>query len=130
MTSSCFGVLAVLRKIKNITPQETKKSLVQSLVLSKLNFNDTVTYPLPMFLQKRMQRVQNAASGFVLNRYCSEEDVLQLGWLPTLENTKLNILKLRHRALYNNNWPEYLTLSRHNPSRTLRSSRLCYKLVQ
>ena len=103
-----------------MTPQETKKSLVQSLVLSKLNFNDTVTYPLPMFLQKRMQRVQNAAAGFVLNRYCSE-DVLKLGWLPTLENTKLNILKLGHRALYNNNWPEYLTLSRHNPSRTLRS---------
>ena len=68
-----------------------------------------------------MQRVQNAAVGFVLNRYCSEQDVLKLGWLPTLENTKLNILK-PHRALYNNNWPEYLTLSRHNPSRTLRSS--------
>ena len=123
VTSPCFGVLAVLRKIKNMTPQETKKSLVQSLVLSKLNFNDTVTYPLPMFLQKRMQRVQNAAAGFVLNRYCSKEDVLNLGWLPTLENTQLNILKLGHRALYNNNnWPEYLTLSRHNPSRTLRSS--------
>ena len=76
VTSSCFGVLAVLRKIKNMTPQETKKSLVQSLVLSKLNFNDTVTYPLPMFLHKRMQRVQNAAAGFVLNRYCSEKDVL------------------------------------------------------
>ena len=118
VTSSCFGVLAVLRKIKNMTPQETKKSLVQSLVLSKLNFNDTVTYPLPMFLQKRMQRVQKAAARFVLNRYCSE-DVLQLGWLPTLENTKLNILKLGHHALYNNNWPEYLTLCRHNPSRTL-----------
>ena len=122
VTSSCFGVLAVLRKIKNLTPQETKKSLVQSLVLSKLNFNDTVTWPLPMFLQKKMQRVQNAAAGFVLNHYCSEEDVLQLGWLPTLENTKLNILKLGHRALYNNNWPEYLTLSIHNPSRSLRSS--------
>ena len=70
-----------------MTPQETKKSLVQSLVLSKLNFNDTVTYPLPMFLQERMQRVQNAAPDFVLNRYCSEEDVLKLGRLPTLENT-------------------------------------------
>ena len=101
----------------HMTPQETKKILVQSLVLSKL-----ITYPLPMFLQKRMQRVQNATVGFVLNRYCSEQDVLKLGWLPTLENTKLNILKPGHRALYNNNWPEYLTLSRHNPSRTLRSS--------
>ena len=81
-------------------------------------------YPLPMFLQKMMQHVQNAAAGFVLNRYCSEEDDLKLGWLPTLENTQLNILKLGHSALYdnNNNWPEYLTLARHNPSRTLRSS--------
>ena len=119
VTSSCFGVLAVLRKIKNMTPQETKKSRVQSLVFSKLNFNDTVTYPLPMFLQKRMQHVQNAAAGFVLNRYCSEKDVLKLGWLPTLENTQL---KLGDRALYNNNWPEYLKLSRHNSSRTLRST--------
>ena len=37
-----------------MTPQETKKYLVQSLVLSKPNFNDSVTYPLPVFLQKRV----------------------------------------------------------------------------
>ena len=43
----CYKVLATLRKIKNMTPQKTKKSLVQSLVLSKLNFNDSVTYLLP-----------------------------------------------------------------------------------
>ena len=73
-----------------MTPQETKKSLVQSLVLSKLN---SVTYPLPAYLQKREQRVQNVAGGFVLNRFCSERDVLELGWLPTLENTQLNILR-------------------------------------
>ena len=94
----------------------------KSLVLSKLNFNDAVTYPVPMFLQKRMQHLQNATAGLVLNHYCSEEDVLKLGWLPTLGNTKLNILKLGNHALYINNWPEYLTLSRHNPSCTLRSS--------
>ena len=75
-----------------------------------------------MFLQKRMQRVQNATADFVLNRYCSEKDVLKLGWLPTLENTQLNILKLGHRARLYNNWPEYLKLCRHNPCRTLRSS--------
>ena len=95
-----FGELAVY--------QETKKSLVQSLVLSKLNFNGMVTYPLPMFLQKRMQHIQNAAASFVLNRYCSEKDVLILGWLPTLENTQLDILKLSHSALYSNNWPDTL----------------------
>lgn len=52
VTSSCHKVLATLRKIKNMTPQETKKSLVQSLVLSELNFNESVTYLLPAFLSK------------------------------------------------------------------------------
>ena len=52
------------------------------------------------------------------NCYCSEEDVLKLSCLPTIENTQLNLLKLGHHAFYNNNWPEYLTLFRHNPSRT------------
>ena len=122
VTSSWYRVLATLRKIKNMTSQQTKKSLVQSLVLSKLNFNDSVTYPPTSFLQKRVQRIQNAAAGFVLNRFCSERDVLELGWLPTLENTQLNFLKLRHRALVSAAWPEYLQPPRHNPQRTLRSS--------
>ena len=76
----------------------------------------------PHFLKKRVQRVQNAAAGFVLNHFCSERDVLELGWLPTLENTQLNILKLGHRALFSEVWPEYLQLPRHHPQRTLRSS--------
>ena len=70
-----------------------------------------------------MQRVQNAAASFVTNRYCSEKDVLQLGWLPTLERTQLNLLKNTHRAIYNKtSWPEYLTLDVYNPGRTLRSN--------
>ena len=115
VTSSCHKVLATLRKIKNMTPQDTEKSLGQRLELSKLNFNYNVTYPLPTFMQKRAQRVQNAAAGFVLNRFYSERDVLELGWLPTLENTQLNILKLGHLSLFSEAWPEYLQLPRHNP---------------
>ena len=79
VTSSWYRVLATLRKIKNMTSQQTKKSLVQSLVLSRPNFNDSVTYPLTAFLQKRVQRIQNAAAGFALNRFGSERDVLELG---------------------------------------------------
>ena len=70
-----------------MTPRETKKSLVESLILSYLHFNDSITYPLLAFLQKRVQPVQNAAAGFVLSRFCSERDVFELDWLPTLENT-------------------------------------------
>lgn len=120
VTSSCYKVLSTLCQIKNMTPQDIEKSLAQSLVLSKLNFNDSVTYPLPAFLQKRVQPVQNASAGFVLNRFCKESDVVRLGWLPTLENTELNILKLVHRALHNSSWPENLKLTRHFTQRHLR----------
>ena len=106
-----------------MTPQDIKKSLAQSLVLSKLNFNDSVTYPFPAFLQERVQQVPNAAAGFVLNRFFfTESNVLRLGWLPTLENTERNILKLVHRALYSSSWPENLKLTRHSTQRQLRSS--------
>ena len=119
----CYKTLATLRWIKNMTPQEIKKSLAQSLVLSKLHFNDTVTYPLPAFLQKKVQRVQNAAASFVLNRFCSERNVLEVGWLVTLERTQYNIMNLVHKALHEDTWPSSLALIRHNPGRELRPSR-------
>ena len=66
--------------------------------------------------------MQNTAVSFVLNCYCTEKDVLKLGLVPTLENTQLNNLKLGHHALYNNNWPDYLILLRHDPSCILQSN--------
>lgn len=81
-----------------MTSQHTKTLLAESLVLSKLNFHDIVCCPIPVYLQKKMQRAQNAAVIVVTNRYCSQKDVSELGWLPTLERTQLNILKNAHRA--------------------------------
>ena len=101
-------MLDILRKIKNMTSQEAKK--LSLLFKASCYPNLTVTYPLPAFLQKRVQRVQKAAAGFVLNRFCSERDVLELCWLPTLENTQLNVVKLGHRALFSEAKPEYLQI--------------------
>ena len=47
LTSLCYAVLSVLRKLKNLAPYNVKKQLVECLVLSKLNHNDVVCYPLP-----------------------------------------------------------------------------------
>ena len=52
VTSSRYNVLFTLRKVKNMTPQETKKALVQSVVLFKLNFNDSVPFHFPHFCRK------------------------------------------------------------------------------
>ena len=50
VTSSCYQALATLRKIKNRLRSLLFKASCSVVVLSKLNFTDSVTYPLPAFL--------------------------------------------------------------------------------
>ena len=35
------------------------------------------------------------------------EDVVKLNWLPVNKNAELNILKLTHKSLYDEKFPEY-----------------------
>ena len=63
---SFYGSLSVLRRLKNIAPFSVRKQLVESLMLSKLDYNNAVFTPLFVYLIKRLQRVQLAAAGFVL----------------------------------------------------------------
>ena len=45
LASSCYSVLAALRKIKNLTNYQLRKHLVEGLVLSRLDFNDIICDP-------------------------------------------------------------------------------------
>ena len=67
LASSCYGVLAALRKIKNFTNYHLRKHLVECLVLSRLDFNDIIFYPITDCLLKRLQRIQFAAASFGLD---------------------------------------------------------------
>ena len=58
LASSCYGVLAALRKIKNFTNYHLRKHLVECLVLSRLDFNDIIFYSITDCLLKRLQRIQ------------------------------------------------------------------------
>ena len=65
----------ILNKVKNFADYRLRKHLVESLILSKLDYCDTVFYPLPDFLVKRLQRVQFAAASFVEGRYVNDVKV-------------------------------------------------------
>ena len=69
---SCYATLSVLRKLKSIAPFSVRKQLVESFMPSKLDNNDAVFTPLPVYLIKGIQRVQRAAAGFVLGRYANK----------------------------------------------------------
>ena len=52
LASSCYCVLAALRKIKNFTNYHLRKHLVKCLVLSRLDFHDIIFYPITDCLLK------------------------------------------------------------------------------
>ena len=73
VAKSCYSTLATLRKFKNVLPFHIKKSVVLSLVLSKLYFNDIAYNNLPGYLIKRLQRVQKFCPGTLLYNNRSSE---------------------------------------------------------
>ena len=123
ITSSCYGTLSILRKLKNVAPFRLRKQLAESLVLAKIDYGDQVYTPLTVMLQKRLQRVQFAAASFVTGHYVKGmEDILKLGWLPIEERRDFNLLKQVFKALNSETWPDYLQLNVRKNKRDLRSN--------
>ena len=94
-------------------------------MLSKLDYCDTVYYPLPEFQLKRLQRVQLVAASFVLNRYVNDiNDIVKIGWLPIRQRRDFHVLKLLHQALHSPSRPSYVPLDtvKHLRSFAVRSS--------
>ena len=50
-------------------------------------------------------------------------DPIKLGWMPIKERREYQLLNTIFKALHYNDWPSYLKLDIHNPTRTLRSSK-------
>ena len=91
-------------------------------MLSKLDYCDTVYYPLPEFQLKRLQRVQLVAASFDLNRYVNDiKDIVKIGWLPVRQRRDFHVLTLVHQALYSPSWRSYVPLDTVKHLRSLRS---------
>ena len=85
-------------------------------------FNDIVFHHIPDYLIRRLQRVQISSAYFVLNRYATMSDVLDLGWLLLSYNMELNLCKTVFKALNSEDWSPYLLLEVRAPKKNLRSS--------
>ena len=74
-TKNCYATLIVLRKIKRYTPLSVHKQLAESLILSKLDYCNELLFEIPKYMKQQLQKVQNTAAGFVLNKYGNINDV-------------------------------------------------------
>ena len=123
VANASYGVLRTLRKLKHFTDFNLRKRLAELLVLSRLDYCDSVFSPLPQYLLKRLQKIEFAAASFVYSRYVNDiGDILKLNWLPVDERRDFNLLKLTFKALYFKQWPTYLNLQRVSIRRELRLS--------
>ncbi|XP_066928359.1 uncharacterized protein [Clytia hemisphaerica] len=114
-----------LKRLKNTASWQQRKVLMESLVLSKLTYGIALLSDATKAQIERLQKVQNAAAGFVLKRYDRTSDVIDLEWLPVAEMVDLTIAKIAHSALHNPSWPSYLKLNRQpDPDRELRNGNL------
>ena len=88
---------------------------------AQLDYGCIAYYALPEYQMKRLQRVQTTCAGNVLGRYAVLGDLRKLNWLPIIKRRDMALLKITHKALYDDVWPDYLrhkfhTVSAYNSS--------------
>ena len=117
----CFSTLRTLRSISRLLPYQVKKQLATTLILSKLDYGNVVTSNLPRHLLKSLQKVQNAAAGFVLRRHATTEDVIKLSWLPIQQRLEYSLAVLAYKSI-NGMCPENMNVRTKIDRRNLRSN--------
>ena len=123
--SACFHIRNIGTVRKMLTESSTK-TLVHSLVMSRLDYGNSLLCGVPNELIQRLQRVQNKAARLVtlISGRAHITPVLKsLHWLPITARVQYKVLLLVYKALAGLA-PQYIRelIPEHQPVRQLRSS--------
>ena len=123
---SCFFRVRSLSKVRSYLTRKAANSIAASLILSKLDYCNSLLAGLPQTQIKRLQAAQNAAARTVTK--CRKTDYLtpilrQLHWLPVHDSIHHKVLSAAYPSV-DGNAPLYLSELFHfyTPSRPLRSA--------
>ena len=101
--SCCFAALRQLRHLRRYVTDDCFRSLVVSLIHSRLDYGNFVLVGLPAYLQRQLQSVLNAAARLVfrLRRYDHITDALAiLHWLRVPQRVDFKIAVMAFRVLH------------------------------
>ena len=112
VVARCFSTLRQLRSVRQYVTVDVFKTLVTSLLLTRLDYGNAVLHGLPANQLRRLQSVQNAAARLIfrLRRNAHITDALMsLHWLSIPERVTFKIAVLTYGAIHNVA-PSYLTV--------------------
>ncbi len=126
ITKSCYYQLRRISKIRKYLTLDAAKSVINALVLSKLDYCNSLFVNLPKYLISKLQRVQNYAVRIIKKAKIQQSvtrHLKELHWLPVQYRIQFKVALLTYKCL-NNLAPNYITelVETYHPPRTLRSS--------
>ena len=121
---SCFWQIRQISHIRQFLTTDATKSLVNSLVTSRLDYCNALLYGVPKTILNKLQTVQNTAARVVprTSRFSHITPLLkELHWLPIQYRVQYKILIHTYKALHDQS-PGYIKklLNVHMPRRKLR----------
>jgi len=102
--SSCFGVLRQIRSVRRSLPRHAVMSLVTSLVLTKLDYCNSVLAGLPMNLLNKLQAVISSAARLVCYLKTAEHItplLTDLHWLRIRERITFKLCVMTFKCQHN-----------------------------
>ncbi|KAK3565939.1 hypothetical protein QTP86_023259, partial [Hemibagrus guttatus] len=126
VTHSCRFLLYNIRRIQPFLSTQATQVLVQSLVILRLDYCNTIMADLPLKAFHPLQMIQNVAARLVFNlpKFSHTTPLLRsLHWLPVAERIRLKTLMLDYKAK-NGPAPSYLKalITPRTAPRSLRST--------
>ena len=99
-----------IRQLRGNLNEQNVTQLILTLVISHLDFSNSLLTGLPKKVYKIMQRVQNVSAKLILKREredSSMNSIKELHWLPVVCHVKYKILTITHKCICGNA-PAYL----------------------
>ena len=124
---SVYWNIRSVGKIRRYLDGNTCASLLNALVTSRLDYNNSLLFGVPDTILNMLQAVQNHAARILTGTRMSDHItpvLISLHWLPVRERIKYKILVTVYKCLHQPHSPQYLRdlLQQHVPARLLRSS--------
>jgi len=100
--SRCFAVLRQLRTVRRHVSTSVFRSLIVALVLSRLDYCNSILFVLPANLIQRLQSVRNAAARLIFRIRQSKRitpALISHQWLCVTEHISFKLAVATHRSI-------------------------------